>query len=235
MLTNNFKNAILTSLSMYYREKRYWSEDTSNVSFSKYLYFMDMNGNQVRLNPGTQHWNDEQDHYGDDRTSVQCLFYGSISPTTDYNTTIQDYGNLEDMIASSSFFYGGGRVNTINHNSWLIPGTAILIVGSGDTPPTKDDYKLDNWIPTTDLKAITYGTSTPLSSLDDFIGTVWSTYYNFSDKNITVKEIGIMTDGFLVTEGNPTPHTKFLFGREILENPIIIKPKEGCTFTFIIK
>ena len=237
MLTNNFKNAILTNLSLYWSGNN-WNTDTTKVALSKYLYFTDMAGELRKLNP---HGDYENNYPHSDSVGVHCLFRSGVHPSSNYNCATLDYNNIEDLIASYTFFTGGGRTSTKNvRYEWKIAAPGMLILGSGDTPPTKDDYKLDSWIPTTDLKPIAYGCVLPNNFEDDLIGSPWTTFYNSSDKNITVKEVGLMIDGYLVGKDSSgydlaTPHTKYLLGREVLENPVIIKPQEGCTFTFVIK
>ena len=64
-----------------------------------------------------------------------------------------------------------------------------MILGSGDTPPTKEDYKLDSWIPTADLSVQNYyGTekgndrffAIPYYELSS---AIWSNNADYFDKN----------------------------------------------------
>jgi hypothetical protein len=169
--------------------------------------------------------------------SLNSLFYGSIGVSdTTANRAIKDYDNIEDMIASRNFWLYGGRKYQSTEGDWQnwITGGGMIILGSGDTPPTPDDYCLDNWIPTTDLKIVTYGAINCKGYDDDIIGGLWGAFYNYTNENITVKEIGIIVDSFYYQD-NSSIHTKYLLGREVFENPVIIKPQEGCTFNFTIK
>jgi len=210
LLTNNFKNAILNAGDIYYTgyyfDQHYEHTDT--------LYFIDMK-NQKR-------------QYKDYRVPFYCFLYGGSDGTHPCNRTILDYDNLDDMLASSSFYYGGGRILTSDQswNEYWTCTAGVMILGSGDTPPTKDDYCLDSWIPTTELHAIAYGVSLPKTIEDDFIGGFTATFYNVSQENKTVKEVGLMSF---------YNNNKLLMAREVLENPVIIKPQEGYTFNFVIK
>lgn len=167
-----------------------------------------------------------------------------------YSKTLADYSNEEDMVTSKTFYINGNRGQTLSENNrpyargegasvgsgdYGVLGSGMLILGSGDTPPTKEDYKLESWIPTIDLKPIAFGTISPKKYEDDFIGGFWSTYYNVSEENKTVKEIGIISSFYKTIAYSDTSQTKILMAREVLENPVIIKPKEGCTFNFVIK
>ncbi len=218
MLTHNFKNAIVNNLAIGWRD---------DYGVSQNLYFVDMKGVNRRMHRITG-------YSGSSRyLSLHSLFFGSVGVDETHNRATKDYDNLDDMIASNSFFcYGGRQYSTTPDNN--SSGAGILILGSGDTPPTPDDYCLDSWIPTTDLKIAAYGAIRCKGYDDDIIGGLWGTYYNVTNENITVKEIGIMVGGFYY-ENDAYVYTKYLLAREVLENPVIIKPQEGCTFNFTIK
>ena len=219
MLTHNFKNAIVNNLAVG------WNDYYGYVD--NCLYFTDMKGVQRRI-----HCVDRNCH-----VSLCSLFYGSVGVSdTTANRAIRDYDNIEDMIASRNFWLYGGRRYYSTEGDWQnwITGAGMIILGSGDTPPTPDDYCLDSWIPTTDLKIISYGAVSCKDYNDDIIGGLWGSFYNYTNENITVKEIGIIVDS-LYWQNNDSIHTKYLLGREVFENPVIIKPQEGCTFNFIVK
>ena len=216
MLTHNFKNAIVNNLAINWR---------NDYEVSQNLYFVDMKGMQRRIHRVYGYANDRA-------LSLHSLFFGSVGVDETHNRATKDYDNLDDMIASNQFFCHGGRQDITNADS--TSGAGILILGSGDTPPTPDDYCLDSWIPTTDLKIAAYGAIRCKGYDDDIIGGLWGTYYNVTNENITVKEIGIMVGGFYY-ENDKYSYTKYLLAREVFENPVIIKPQEGCTFNFTIK
>lgn len=218
MLTHNFKNAIVQNLAINWQ---------NGYDVAQNLYFVDMKGMQRRVHRTNTNYQSERRYL-----PLHNLFFGSVGVDEIHNRATKDYDNLDDMIASNEFFCYGGRqyITNVNANS----GAGILILGSGDTPPTPDDYCLDSWIPTTDLKIAAYGAIRCKGYDDDIIGGLWGTYYNVTNENITVKEIGIMVGGFYY-ENNAYVYTKYLFAREVLENPVIIKPQEGCTFNFTIK
>ena len=189
-----------------------------NTSISS-LYLIDMNNVKVNLSDNIScHWS---------------FFFGGSN--IDGIRMIGDYDNLKSMIASRVFFTKGTRNETYTIGGYYgdNSGAGMIILGSGDTPPTPDDYKLDDWIPTTELHAVSYGVILPNTREDDFIGGFTATYYNVSQENKIVKEIGVISHGTL--QGSWDNGTKILMAREVFENPVIIKPQEGCTFNFIIK
>jgi hypothetical protein len=156
----------------------------------------------------------------------------------------------EDLLNNKTFLYNG-RTNISKNmgsiNDYIdqatIPGSYIglcMVLGSGDTPPTKDDYKLDSWIPTTELSIQSYsGVGPNNQEIPTFMNSITSVYKNCTNENIVVKEIGLITT--IGKSGQPTPQLNqitphpILLVREILENPVIIKPDEITSFTVMIK
>jgi hypothetical protein len=117
----------------------------------------------------------------------------------------------------------------------------MIILGSGDTPPTPDDYKLDSWIPTTELSVQSFDcfcfTKTEqLEQLNERIGAFQTTFKNMTNENKTVKEVGLMRDAFdnKKSESFRTERTKVLFIRNVLDSPVIVKPGELYTFTLTL-
>lgn len=148
---------------------------------------------------------------------------------------IKDYDNLEDMIKSTDFWTHGTRESF--HDD-VTAGTGIIILGSGDTPPTPDDYCLDSWIPTTELSVQSFDCFCFIGTerLNERIGAFQATFKNMTNENKTVKEIGLMRDAFDNAQGENfrSQRTKVLLVRSILDNPIIIKPGELYTFTLTL-
>lgn len=175
--------------------------------------------------------------------AVDWYWYGMpmvlLSPATKSNNStntilsqIKDYDNLEDMIKGVEY-WGYGTRTSVTHT---LPDTSgMIILGSGDTPPTKDDYCLDSWIPTTDLRVENYNCL--ISYTGDEIGGFQTTFKNMTNENITVKEVGIMKDIFdnAIGSGYDSQRTKVLLVRTVLDNPVIIKPTEIYTFNVLLK
>jgi len=113
----------------------------------------------------------------------------------------------------------------------------MIILGSGDTPPTPDDYKLDSWIPTTKLSVQSFDCFcfTGTERLNERIGAFQTTFKNMTNEDKTVKEIGLIRDAFDRNESDwNNKRTKVLFVRNVLDNPVIIKPGELYTFTLTL-
>lgn len=104
-----------------------------------------------------------------------------------------------------------------------------LVVGSGTTPVTEDDYCLESEITTLSSVAVT-------TSRNCANGTVTykKTMTNTSSDAITVSEIGIAFIAVYATSGTSSSGTAFpvLAFREVLDTPITVAA--GDTFTITI-
>ena len=111
-----------------------------------------------------------------------------------------------------------------------------LVVGSGTTPVTDDDYKLDS--PITTLTAVSATTSCKTdntrANLSPTSFTVTTTYRNDTEAPVTVNEIGIMIPvGYKIsgTGSNKNALSSCLIYREVLETPVTIEPNQLRTFS----
>lgn len=236
MILNNYKRFILYMFSHGYVDP----------SVSNEVYVKDYLGENVSIYGG------HDDHWSDRDASLQCphaLFTGGQTDSQTRLSAIMDFSTEEDMVLSSTLFNYGKRSSSY---SYCDPGSpqdisnvntgssGMLILGSGDTPPTKEDYKLESWIPTTDLRIESYSIMIPISeTLDgppEYIGAFIGTFRNVSLSNISVKEAGIITPYAARKESyTKTKVSKVLLIRDVLENPVIIKPGELYTFSLTIK
>lgn len=228
MILNNFKLYSLCALSAVQ-----WDKGNS-------LFFTTWDGENRTLMDGGSGYSNEETHY----QSCHHLFTGGQQANLNWVMGIMDFQTEEEMVTSKTFYNYGNRTSTSTRIQGGIYGTnlgtsGMIVLGSGDTPPTKEDYKLDNWIPTADLRMETASISLPISALDensappDKIGTFLTTFRNVTLTNITVKEIGL-----IIPYTNTTNNlfvSKILLVRDVLENPVIIKPGELYTFSLTIK
>ena len=243
MITDNLKVAALISGSIYCNQYDIENGKWCHIDWTTSYRLKDWNGELVRMGDDSF-----RTSFGGGSAKLWTFFTGGIWGW--YSKALADYSNEEDMVASKTFYTGGNRGQTLsennrpydfeggydlNYGSWGVLGSGMLILGSDDTPPTEKDYKLGSWIPTIDLKPIAFGTTSPKKYEDDFIGGFWATYYNVSEENKTVKEVGIISSFYKTIQSKDTSQTKILMAREVLENPVVIKPHEGCTFSFVIK
>jgi len=242
LITDNLKVAALISGSILCDQRGIEYGRWGHIGWTTSYRLKDWNGELVKMGDNGEHTN----LGGSAR--LWTFFTGGIWGW--YSKALADYSNEEDMVASKTFYIGGSRGQTLSENNrpyypvesyypdgsrYGVLGSGMLILGSGDTPPTEKDYKLESWIPTIDLKPIAFGTTSPKKYEDDFIGGFWATYYNVSEENKTVKEVGIISSFYKTIQCDDPAQTKILMAREVLENPVIIKPHEGCTFSFVIK
>ena len=105
-----------------------------------------------------------------------------------------------------------------------------LVLGSGTTAPTLDDYLLEspldssisNYVSTMVGNGITGGTSTVYTAT----GT------NSSGSTITINEIGIVKDGFFPGSGMGVDSISTLLLREVLTEGIEVPSGQGFSITF---
>ena len=93
-----------------------------------------------------------------------------------------------------------------------------IILGTGTTPPTYSDYKMENY-----KTGLTYSNETATWSAPSFILTESAT--NNTDASIIVSEVGVFG-----MKGESASYKKILLTRNVIE-PVTIKPGETKTFT----
>ena len=126
-----------------------------------------------------------------------------------------------------------GQVSTTQQG---ISAQTTLVVGSGTTPVTDDDYKLD--IPITTLTAVSATTSCKTDDTENTLSpttfTVSTTYRNGTEAPVTVKEIGIMIPvGYKYSGAGASQNalSSCLIYREVLETPVTIESGQLRTFS----
>lgn len=105
-----------------------------------------------------------------------------------------------------------------------------VLVGGGDTAPTKDDYDMADWsiVGTDKLKAIQQ-TATYSKNYGATVNTQW---INMSASPLTVKELGFC---FKYSSSAQDKGGNVLLARKVLDTPVIIQPNETYTFTYNIR
>lgn len=100
----------------------------------------------------------------------------------------------------------------------------MLLLGTGDTASTIDDYKLDNiW---TDYTVITQVCSNMNTTYDNNAFLISRSIQNTSSESVTVKEQAICLNQKY--DGN------IMIAREVLPEPVTLQPGEKHTFTMTI-
>lgn len=108
--------------------------------------------------------------------------------------------------------------SNFNMNTVMISGSAYggcLVVGNGTTPPTLDDYKLEN--------RITSGLDGSLVRTTDSSGISYIDFTNISTSAITVSEIGLY--GYAYMGAGSSSSNAILIERSTFD-PITIQPGE---------
>lgn len=144
------------------------------------------------------------------------------------------YGRYYDSSNNTSYMIPPqGEIITTGYG---ITTQTTLVVGSGTTPVTDDDYKLD--VPITTLTAVSATTSCKTNNTGSILSpttfVVSTTYRNDTEAPVTVNEIGIMIPvGYLGSSisSNPNGLSSCLIYREVLETPVTIEPNQLRTFT----
>jgi hypothetical protein len=189
-------------------------------------------------------FNQDDNDYNGSSNLPQATFVGSYS-LCDFTIALPELENEEAFLENKKFLYSGKNYTSKNYGvgqnytNASPPVGLYMILGSGDTPPTPDDYKLDNWIPTTELSVQNYyGTGPILESPPSYMLSITTSYKNNTNENITVKEIGIARSFLLPFKSENTTNYEIrhiLLVRDVLQNPVIIKPGEITSFTIVIK
>ena len=101
-----------------------------------------------------------------------------------------------------------------------------ILIGSGETPPTLDDYRLE--------AQITSGMTASNSRGFDENGNPYTiiTLTNSSDKAITVREIGVVGYGYY--NAGSSGSRNVLFDRTVLDSPLTIEPGGVGQITYTI-
>lgn len=236
MILNNFKRLVaLTFCCPNSMTKGYDRNiaDSHNVQYKKNLF-------KSWDNTLTCIWGEKSSVYTDySMGQWPTMLTGYLSQVNDATIALPKLTDEEAFLNNNTFLYGGrndlsraGR-HPGDGNNWTYSSSGLfMVLGSGDTPPTKDDYKLDSWIPTTDLSVESYSGVGPHNEWPPLkMCSLTTVFRNNTEENITVKEVGVC---FAI--GKQGSVQKYiLLVRDVLENPVIIKPDEITSFTVVMK
>ena len=150
--------------------------------------------------------------------SIKCA-------TQNYNYNSTTAAN--NFVAEQTAYTYHGIVGTINSSS---PTDAdkyngfILFLGTGNTPVTSTDYKLD----TPCTLAVT---SSSCLHYQEGYTLVERTFQNNTGSSVTIKEVGCY---LFQEQGTRNTAYPILIGRKVLSVPVTIAANESCTFNYII-
>lgn len=125
----------------------------------------------------------------------------------------------------------GGLITNYSHNPstyYTNTNSGVYVdIGFGDTPPTSNDYKLEdsNACDTPTLTFISNGY--PSNYTYPYIRNVTTTYVNNSGSDVTVKEIGLVQKGSTANNNEQN----VLITRNVLDTPIVVPNGSQVSFT----
>lgn len=233
MILNNFKKMV--SLNLTRSGESYNSLLPKVIQLKK--FFKDWEGNLCYAGSWTY------DNYETISISdtFQSTFTGSYA-LNNYTIALPPLQNEEEFLNNKQFLYNGrnfgSKLTYSREKRSPCPVGLYMVLGSGDTPPTKEDYKLDSWIPTAELSVQNFESTGPINqSPPPFMLSITTSYKNVTNSNITVKEVGLARSRMKYENdaANDAMLPPLLMVREVLQNPVIIKPDEITSFTVVIK
>lgn len=143
--------------------------------------------------------------------SYSRAIYEVIQQTDDTYTSLYGTPVYISPIIGDFYNESGNRHSTVGNYKGIILGT-------GTTPPTYSDYKMENY-----NTGLTYSNETASWSAPNVILTESAT--NGTDANIIVSEVGVFG-----MDSKGADFKKILYTRSLIE-PVTIKPNETKTFT----
>jgi hypothetical protein len=164
-------------------------------------------------------------------------FYNWAMATLTNKTIVNGYVGIDGTT------YNADRTSSVPKDLWegmrtiytsaLKPGTgngaSAAQIGTGVTPATADDYRLESII-TSGISVATPSAVT-VTKENDFVA-VYATYTvtNTGTTSLAVSEIGLFSTG---RQGNEA--LIVLMDRTVLESPIVINPGEAKPITYTIR
>ena len=118
----------------------------------------------------------------------------------------------------------GGNTGSFSMSSFK--GNQKLVVGSGTTAPTIQDYAIESPV-SLDLISNTFSIAPSTSS--NYMETIQSTFKNNGNTDVTVSEVGLYVDGNGEWSGTHTA----MVAREVIP-PVTIAPGKTYTFSMTI-
>lgn len=117
---------------------------------------------------------------------------------------------------------------TMGHNNFSTRAYMHFAVGDGDTPPTSEDYALDNDI-TSSFSNVTISSVSTTATSENTTITYIITGTNSTSDTLTIREIGYVKDIYYSQSFNTVP---VLMAREVLDEPIVVEPNQTFTINF---
>ena len=139
--------------------------------------------------------------------------------TTGIDTKISN-GNIDTIYSLSGSFYSNTTGNSSINSIGFFKG---IVLGTGTTPPTYQDFKIETPVESSGYSNNSYSVSADCQQV------LTQSYTNKSSEDITVTELGLFVSDTDVNEN----YAKVLLTRNVI-SPVTIKPNETKTFTIKI-
>ena len=152
-----------------------------------------------------------------DRCNGHCNYASNL--LYNYNSTMGTNNYINEQI---SYSWGGVTGNRIDSSTYGRYNGFVLFVGSGDTAPTPDDYKLENAV---ELKVLTAS----CIHYENGRTIVSREFFNNTDEDVTIKELGC----YIFANMHPN-QPLVMIGRKVLPQPVVIPQGQQYTFTYTI-
>ena len=155
--------------------------------------------------------------YDTDRYNGHCNYASNLLYNYSPNVGSNNYTSEQKTYAWTGIT--GARCNSdlyVRYNGF------VLFVGTGDTPPTPDDFKLENAVELGVLTAscIHYANDRTIVSRE---------FFNNKGEDVTIKEIGC----YIFANTSPN-QPLIMIARKVLPNPVVIPEGQNYTFTYTI-
>ena len=154
-----------------------------------------------------------------------CSYPTQLAPST---SLVKDLNNAN--LAGIYYPVGGGSTYLQPDMRSRIPKSALdILIGTGDTAPTYNDYSLEN---AGSLASVSTNISFDVISENNVIKfrtLITKSVNNNTQDTVTIKEIGVYKRVYTTSEASSQ---NILISREILSEPIVIEPNGEATFVF---
>jgi hypothetical protein len=114
--------------------------------------------------------------------------------------------------------------------SWSADTGVQIVLGSGDTAVTEDDYKLDTMIDPTAATLEYISGEVPVISSAKTIYHINNTLRNASANTLTIREIGLTARLAYSWQSNEA----ILLAREVLSTPVTMQPNQVLNFAITV-
>ena len=137
------------------------------------------------------------------------------------NTRVDNWNNDSNVT-----YYNAFRLMYTSSSTGYTSNTLAILVGTGNTPPTINDYKLDSQC------VLDWGNDFCYLNVNDYTITLCRSFINNTENSVDIKEMGV----YLIssTSGSTPVTNAFLIGRQLLTETVTIPVGGSHVFTYCI-